>query len=87
MLRMDYETLGKAINQAIGAELRGLRAKRGMSREDLKAATGMGISTIQRFENGERSPELPQLVRLLKALDMPVSEFLDAALRNVEGMK
>lgn len=84
---MDNETLGKAINKAIGDKLRGLRGERKVSREELRARTGMGISTIQRFENGERSPELPQLVRILKALDMPLKQFLDLALRDIEGIE
>lgn len=84
---MDNDALAAAINKAIGDELRGLRGKRRISRPKLKELTGLGISTIQRFENGEHSPELPQLARILKALDMPLREFLDVALRDVEGVE
>ncbi|MFE7799072.1 helix-turn-helix domain-containing protein [Nocardia sp. NPDC057440] len=84
---MDTERLGNAINKAVGDELRGLRAKRKISREELRKRTGLGLSTIQRFENGERSPDLPQLTLILRALDMPMQEFVALALRDVEGIE
>ena len=84
---MDNETLSRAIDKAIGDELRGLRGKRRMTREELKALTGLGISTIQRFENGEGSPSLQQLGRILQALNMPMRQFLDLALRDIEGVE
>jgi transcriptional regulator with XRE-family HTH domain len=84
---MNREALSAAINQAAGAELRGLRAKRGVSRPQLREMTGLGISTIQRIENGERSPELDQLALILKALDMPMIEFVALALRDVDGIE
>ncbi|MGW4718909.1 helix-turn-helix domain-containing protein [Nocardia sp. NPDC004260] len=84
---MDNETLAQAVNTAVGNELRGLRAKRGMSREKLKEITGLGLSTIQRFENGERSPDLNQLALILKALEMPAKEFVTLAFRDVEGFE
>ena len=87
ILRMEADTLGAAINAAVGAELRGLRAKRGLTRPELHKITGLGISTIQRFENGERSPDLQQLAVLLRALDTPMKVFVANALRDVAGIE
>jgi transcriptional regulator with XRE-family HTH domain len=84
---MDTEGLEKAINAAVGAELRGLRAKRGMSRPELSALSGLGYSTIQRIENGDRSPDLQQLARLARALKVPVHEFVTSALKDVDGIE
>ncbi|RJO76799.1 XRE family transcriptional regulator [Nocardia panacis] len=44
----------------------------------------MGVSTIQRFENGERSPDMPQLHALCAALRIPMRELVARALRDVE---
>lgn len=87
MVRMDTHALTEQINAAIGAELRGLRAKRGVSRPELSKRAGLGVSTLQRIENGERSPELQQLARILRALDMPMRDFIDSALRDVDGIE
>ena len=87
LVRMDTETLIDAINRAIGDELRGLRVKRKMTRDDLRAVTGLGYSTIQRSENGERALDTRELTLILQALDMPIMEFLSSALRDIEGAK
>ena len=84
MLRMGIEELGTAVNVAVGDELRALRAKRRLSRQALASSTGLGISTIQRFENGERSPDMQQLYLLCQALDVPVREFVALALKDIE---
>lgn len=81
---MDFKELGTALNVAIGDELRALRAKRRLSRKELAARVGMGISTIQRFENGERSPDMQQLYQLCQALDTTVREFVNSALTDIE---
>lgn len=87
LFHMDNDALAAAINKAIGDELRGLRGKRGLSRPELKELTGLGLSTIQRFENGERSPDLQQLAAILRALDMPLQKFLGLALGDIEGVE
>lgn len=87
MFHMDTELLGAAISKAVGDELRALRAKRKVSREQLKDQSGLGLSTLQRFENGERSPDLEQLAQILRVLDMPMKEFLNLALKDVEGIE
>lgn len=84
MFRMDApDELAAAINKAVGDKLTGLRAERRLTRMQLKERTGLGLSTIQRFENGERSPDLHQLALILEALDMPMHEFVAWALRDI----
>ncbi len=84
ILRMEpTDELAAAINKAVGDKLRGLRSERRLTRSQLQQMTGLGRSTLQRFENGERSPDLHQLALILRALDMPMHEFVASALRNV----
>ncbi|MCX4098234.1 MULTISPECIES: helix-turn-helix domain-containing protein [Nocardia] len=56
------------IDQVVADELRAARARRRLSRAQLSASSGLAVSTIQRFENGERSPDLRQLHDLCAAL-------------------
>lgn len=80
---MDTE---KAFDVAIGTELfRYRKVERRLSRQQLQALTGMGISTIQRFEEGERSPSLQQLRQLGEALGFTVSGLLLAAEARLKG--
>jgi DNA-binding XRE family transcriptional regulator len=84
IVRVDVKELGTALNVAVGNELRALRAKRRLSRLALAAAAGMGVSTIQRFENGERSPDMQQLYVLCQVLNVTVREFVNLALADIE---
>ncbi|MEU8895476.1 helix-turn-helix transcriptional regulator [Nocardia sp. NPDC048505] len=73
-----------AINRAVGNELRAARARRDLTRQQLADQTGLAVSTIQRFENGERSPDMPQLLALCTAFEVSVQSFVDLALRNID---
>ena len=81
---MDTNALGAAIDQAVGAELRGLRSKRGLKREDLARLSGVGLRTLARFESGERSPDLHQLYALCQVLDISPRDFIGAAMIELE---
>jgi transcriptional regulator with XRE-family HTH domain len=84
MFRVDAKAVGTAINIAVGNELRAQRAKRKLSRQELATLAGMGISTIRRFENAERSPDMQQLYLLCQALAVPLREFVNRALDEIE---
>lgn len=81
---MDSSELGAQINIAVGNELRALRAQRRLSRHALAGLAEIGVSTIQRFENGERSPDVQQLYTLCQALGITVREFIGRALTEIE---
>ncbi|MFB7720723.1 helix-turn-helix domain-containing protein [Nocardia sp. NPDC056100] len=72
------------LNRAVGGELRAARGRRGMTRPQLAAVSGVAVSTIQRFENGERSPDLGQLYALCTALEISPQEIVA---RSVEIVK
>ncbi|MFR9750477.1 helix-turn-helix domain-containing protein [Nocardia sp. 004] len=81
---MGVNRAASEINSAVGNELRAARARRNLTRPQLATLTGLGVSTIQRFENGERSPDIQQLHALCTALGIPMREFVTLALRDVE---
>ncbi|MFE3060647.1 helix-turn-helix domain-containing protein [Nocardia sp. NPDC059239] len=73
LIRMDS---GQA-NALIGANLRGLRGKRGYSREKLFELSGVPIITIRRIEGGTRAAPADVLIQLCNALGVNVGDFLD----------
>ncbi|MFD6352953.1 helix-turn-helix domain-containing protein [Nocardia tengchongensis] len=81
---MELRDLHDGINRAVGEELRAARARRGYTRVELSAASGVAVSTIQRFENGERSPDMHQLFALCNALDVSPLEVMDRAVQFVK---
>jgi len=84
MVRMGAKETASDINRAVGNELRAARARRDLTRLQLADLTGLAVSTIQRFENGERSPDMQQLHALCAALDISMREFVTLALKDVE---
>ncbi|WP_067696457.1 helix-turn-helix domain-containing protein [Nocardia jejuensis] len=81
---MDLNDLHDGINRAVGDELRAARARRGLTRPQLAEASGVAVSTIQRFERAERSPDMHQLFALCNALDISPLEIMDRAVQLVK---
>ncbi len=67
-----------AIDVAVGRRLEDARGR--MSRRELSKKSGVSEKTIQRFEKGERSPELRTLFALCRALNVDPGEFVDGAM-------
>lgn len=67
---MDPLTVGRAIR------LR--RRERGLTLDQLSAATGVSPSALSLIENGRREPRLTQLDSIAGALDTPTAELLSA---------
>ena len=57
---------------AFGRYLRGLRNKRGFTREEFSDRSGLSVATIQRIERGQ-SPGLDSLKKAAAGLDLPLS--------------
>lgn len=55
-------------NRNLPEILRYLRVRKGMSRATLSRMTGVSVSGIFRYENGERSPNITTLWKLLDVL-------------------
>ncbi|WP_280448393.1 helix-turn-helix domain-containing protein [Nocardia brasiliensis] len=82
---MDTEQLARLIDAAIGDELRAQRQHLKLSRAALEKLSGVSASTIQRVEEGRRSPDSQQLVKLTAALGTTMREFVNRALKDIEG--
>ena len=70
----------KGIDRALGAEIRAQRARRNWTRAELATRAGISESSIQRFESGQRSVTVANLVSLGEALRIDPRSMVAAAL-------
>lgn len=55
----------------IGVEVRSLRARRGMSQEELAKRAGISRVSVSEIENGKRDPGSSTVAKLADALGVP----------------
>ncbi len=60
----------------LGQRLRAAREQRGLTLEDLSSRSGVSVDGLERVESNRTIPPLGQLVRLGKALDMKLGQFI-----------
>lgn len=60
-----------------GRTVRRLRKQHGLSQEALALAAGMHLNHVSSIERGERNPGLLSVLKIAKALDIPVTELFD----------
>ncbi len=63
---------------AVGARLRALRTRRGVTLAQLAETTGISVSTLSRLESGGRRPTLELLLPLARAHQVPLDELVGA---------
>lgn len=61
----------------LGDRLREVRKARGMSLYDVQERTGRHLSTIAKYERGERRPSVEMLRELAEVYDVTVSDLVD----------
>lgn len=61
--------------QAIGKNLKELRQKAGLSREEVSAALGVGLSALAMYERGERIPRDEIKIRIARFYEKSVDEI------------
>ena len=66
-------------NTALGLAVRELRARRGLSQEDLAHASGLHPTYISGIERGLRNPTWRSIGRLCDALQVKISELAELA--------
>ena len=66
---------------AFGLVLARYRRERGVSQEQLGWTASVDRKFISRIENGQREPGLGTIVKLVRALDVPLGAFM-AAVEN-----
>ncbi len=62
-------------------------AERGMRQKALEDASGINIRRVSDYIRGQRSPSLPNLRRLCRALDLSVDEFMDRTAKAEEELQ
>ncbi len=67
---------------AIGDELRGRRQHLKLGRDELAERTGLGVSSIRRYEDGLRAIPLDRFHALAAALDTTVPAIVAEAARK-----
>jgi len=67
--------------------LRGLRKKMGLTQEDLGRLVMVSVKTIQRWEDGTRSPRADELTRLAVVLNVPEIAFFEGANEGIKEFK
>jgi transcriptional regulator with XRE-family HTH domain len=67
----------RAASIAFGKRMKELRAKKGVSQDDLSRATDVHSTAIGRMERGAREPRLTTILRIASGLEVPPSELLD----------
>jgi transcriptional regulator with XRE-family HTH domain len=72
---LDQDT--KAASAAFGQRLRELRARQGVSQDDLARQTDVHPTAIGRFERGAREPRLTTIMRLARGLGVSPGELVD----------
>jgi transcriptional regulator with XRE-family HTH domain len=72
-MEVDVTPLAKA--SSFGAQLRKLREKEGITREELAKRAGVSGAAISRIEQGKREPGWETVIKLARALGVSVSAF------------
>jgi transcriptional regulator with XRE-family HTH domain len=75
MAHLDQDP--KTASVAFGQRLRELRARQGVSQDDLARETDVHPTAIGRLERGSREPRLTTILRLARGLDVKPGELVD----------
>lgn len=68
--------LNKDEKKLIGQNIKQLRKKKGLLQEDLANLIGLKVGTISKYEQGDRTPGINQMIAIAEALDCSVNDFL-----------
>jgi transcriptional regulator with XRE-family HTH domain len=67
--------IGKKAVRDFGKRVKTLRESRRWSQEQLAEYVGCESSYISKLETGKRSPSLPQIAHIAKALNLPIADL------------
>ncbi len=65
----------RALERALGAQIRLLRRRQDLSVSDLATAAGISLGMLSKIENGQISPSLTTVQSLASALSVPISSL------------
>lgn len=70
----------------IGERIRYFRTLRKMTKEQLAEISGIGLSTIGKYEAGNRNPKPEQLLKISDAFGISINVFLDLDIKTVSDL-
>lgn len=70
----------------IGDKIRYFRTSHKLSQDQLSELSGINISTIRKYENGERNPKPDQLLKIADALGVSINTFLDFDIKTISDL-
>lgn len=70
----------------IGERIRYFRTLRKMTKEQLAEISGIGLSTIGKYESGDRNPKPEQLLKISEAFGISINVFLDLDIKTVSDL-
>ena len=65
------------ICELFATKLKEIRLSKKLNKSKLSELAGLDISYIGKIERGEKSPNLRTIIKLAKALDVPVKDLFD----------
>lgn len=68
--------LNKNEKKLIGQKIKTLRKRKGLLQEDLANLVDLKVGTISKYEQGDRTPGINQLLDIAKALECTVNDLL-----------
>jgi transcriptional regulator with XRE-family HTH domain len=76
-----------AVDRNVGLRIKRRRTLLGMSQTALAEAAGVAFQQIQKYEHGENRVAASRLLRLAKALDVPLTWFFDEEPGDTDEVK
>lgn len=70
----------------VGEKIKYFRTLHGFTQDQLVQATGLGISTLQKYESDERKPKPEQLLKISQALGISINVFMDFDIHTVSDL-
>ena len=70
----------------IAEKIRQQRRLANISQEEFSKLTGVSLKTVQRWENGERSPRMEEMNRIAQGLNISINDLLDSSPENKDNL-
>lgn len=81
----EEDTFDSQVLQAVAMKLKELRKQRNWSQDDLAQASGVPQRSISSYERQQKEPSFSAMVRLARALKVPLDAFIDAEAEHAKS--
>ncbi|MFK8288298.1 helix-turn-helix domain-containing protein [Capnocytophaga canimorsus] len=80
-----HHKLSMNIKEKVGKRLRELRVERGFSQEKFSFECGLDRTYIASIEQGKRNVSIVNIEKIVKALNISISDFFNSIIFSVDG--